>query len=248
MGERLTEDQEGWERGKRKEVVFWWGIVKTMHEKYNVHKPLPPYFGRLIGNKTSVRIADLGCGAFCTVGDSWEGVKVTVVPSDILANEYWKILDEFEVVPLLPVAQQDMERLTYGDGEFDIVHCVNALDHTYDPFLAIREMVRVCKPGGWVYLCHMSEVGKGANYHGLHRWDLRRAVAGPGCVGKWDCWFSRPGGKGFLLSECHPGFITTNGRIDWPGHGDRTVSTYHKPEHEEGDKGNGPVDTDTSQE
>lgn len=44
---------------------------------------------------------------------------------------------------------QDMEHLTYPDDSFDLVVCINALDHTPDAQLAIEEMKRVSK---WVYI------------------------------------------------------------------------------------------------
>jgi ubiquinone/menaquinone biosynthesis C-methylase UbiE len=45
-----------------------------------------------------------------------------------------------------------MEKLTYPDNYFDIVHCSNALDHTHNALPAVKEMIRVCKPGGWIYI------------------------------------------------------------------------------------------------
>ncbi len=48
------------------------------------------------------------------------------------------------------VVRENMEHLTYPDGTFDLVVCINALDHTPDPQAAIKEMVRVSK--GWVYI------------------------------------------------------------------------------------------------
>ncbi len=45
-----------------------------------------------------------------------------------------------------------MEKLTYPNDLFDIVYCANALDHTLDALSAVKEMIRVVKPGGWVYI------------------------------------------------------------------------------------------------
>ncbi len=44
----------------------------------------------------------------------------------------------------------DVERLDLDDGRFDVVHAHQVLQHVSDPIAAIREMVRVCKPGGVV--------------------------------------------------------------------------------------------------
>ena len=52
-----------------------------------------------------------------------------IVASDLLADEYNEIWKSTNRVILNPVTKQDMEALTYPDNSFDIVHCVNALDH-----------------------------------------------------------------------------------------------------------------------
>ncbi len=40
------------------------------------------------------------------------------------------------------------EHLPYADQSFDKVFCKGAVDHFYDPAKAVREMIRILKPGG----------------------------------------------------------------------------------------------------
>lgn len=42
----------------------------------------------------------------------------------------------------------DVYELPYADGEFDVVHAHQVLQHLTDPVAALREMSRVCRPGG----------------------------------------------------------------------------------------------------
>lgn len=128
--------------------------IKELIEEYNKPFPAPYYFERFLKKKTEVKIADLGSGPICTLGNMWGGVKVTIYASDILQPEYTKILQELNCKLITPVEYQDMENLTYPDEFFDLVHCVNALDHTKDVQKALNEMKRVCKPGGYIYLRH----------------------------------------------------------------------------------------------
>lgn len=44
----------------------------------------------------------------------------------------------------------DIHQLHYGDGEFDVVHAHQVLQHVADPVAALRELRRVVVPGGVV--------------------------------------------------------------------------------------------------
>lgn len=94
------------------------------------------------------RVADLGAGN----GES----MIEIVASDkdaIVVSE-----------------QQDMEKLTYADDSFDVVHCRNALDHTADAVAAVKEMIRICKPGGRVYIkCWLDQ----KETKGHHYWSAK---------------------------------------------------------------------------
>jgi len=46
--------------------------------------------------------------------------------------------------------QGDVNQLSLSDGSFDITHCHQMLCHLSDPAAALREMLRVTKPGGVV--------------------------------------------------------------------------------------------------
>lgn len=139
-------------------------------KQYNHSFQLPDYFGPMIGDKKEVRIAELGAALVNTIGDSWPGVKVTVIASDVIQPEYKKLLDMHNVTLHTPIEYQDMESLTYQDESFDIVHCRNAVDHTPDIHKAISEMMRVCKKGGWVYLAHSPS--QKTRFGGHHYWNI----------------------------------------------------------------------------
>jgi SAM-dependent methyltransferase len=44
----------------------------------------------------------------------------------------------------------DVMALAFDDGEFDVVHAHQVLQHLLDPVGALREMARVCRPGGFI--------------------------------------------------------------------------------------------------
>ncbi len=138
--------------------------------QYNHAGTLPDYFGPMIGDKNNVKIAEVGAGPINTIGNQWSGVEVEVVPSDILQPEYEKLWKAHGANPIVPVEYADMENLPYPDESFDIVHCVNALDHTKDANKALSELTRICRTGGWIYLRHSSNQKK--RFGGHHYWNI----------------------------------------------------------------------------
>jgi len=146
---------------------LWW-----KRRAFNHDFTLPEYFRDMIGDKKVIRVADIGAGSICTVGNKWDGVEVQMYPSDLLADEYNQLWVDAKKKLLIPIEKQDMEALTYPAGSFDIVHCVNALDHCEHPDQAIKEMIRVCNPGGWVYLRHRQNEGEHQKYAGFHQWNI----------------------------------------------------------------------------
>jgi ubiquinone/menaquinone biosynthesis C-methylase UbiE len=176
--------------GYKTTLRFYRMKFKSKLARFNHKAELPDYFGPMIGDKKEVAIAELATGPICAIGNLWKDVKVNLYASDILKNEYDALWKEYNVTPVIPIEYQDMENLTYSDNFFDIVHCVNALDHTLDAKKALKEMIRVCKPGGWIYLRHSPDQMK--KYRGMHAWDINMING--------EIVFSNPKEK-FLLSE-----------------------------------------------
>lgn len=140
--------------------------------QFNKPARFSEYFSPLIGDKQAVTIAELGAGPVVTIGTYWPGVDVSIVASD---KEWKQYADLWNEKPLVPIEHQDMEALTYEDNSFDIVHCRNALDHTKNAFQAVKEMKRVCKPGGYVYLLHAEgqrRIYGGHHYHNIEELEL----------------------------------------------------------------------------
>ena len=67
-----------------------------------------------------------------------------------------------------PVEVQDMEELDYPDRSFDIVICINALDHTKNALRAIAEFARVAED--YIYIkCWLDQKQTGYK----HYWDAK---------------------------------------------------------------------------
>lgn len=50
------------------------------------------------------------------------------------------------------MVKMDITDIQYPDDSFDVIVCYHVLEHVPDDVLAMREMKRVLKPGGWAIL------------------------------------------------------------------------------------------------
>ena len=144
-------------------------VVKEYAIRSNQNLPLADYLVPLVGDKKQVRILDAGSGPYATTGQLLDGVEIEITYCDRkVFNLFWQ---ELGLEPLHRIDLENMEELSYPDKFFDIVHCVNALDHTEDAETALGELIRVCKLGGWVYIdCALDQLtlqGK------RHYWDCK---------------------------------------------------------------------------
>src|ERR1035437_1364134 len=138
-------------------------------KRFNQPLPLIDYLLPYIGDKKELKIADIGSGYISTIGTYLDGVDLKIYHSD--TNDFKEFWKERNITPINSVEIQDMEKLTYPDNFFDIVHCANALDHTRNVYGAVHEMIRVCKPGGWIYIdCHLDQQLTG----GKHYWNAKQ--------------------------------------------------------------------------
>jgi SAM-dependent methyltransferase len=146
---------------------FYKKRLRQKAEVLNRPRPYPEYLSSLGGDS----VLDVGSGPFCLIGR--EGTIVKLVACDINAHEYYRMMNEQGITPLVPIEKQDMESLAYPDKSFDIVHCVNALDHTANPLKALKEFDRVARK--WIYLRHFENEGENNRYKGGHQWNLDRS-------------------------------------------------------------------------
>ncbi|MEJ8660914.1 MULTISPECIES: class I SAM-dependent methyltransferase [Streptomyces] len=98
-------------------------------------------------------VLDVGCGPGTITADLAALVAPgTVTAVDAAADVLDRAREVVAARALLNVrfAVADVHALDFPDDSFDVVHAHQVLQHVGDPVLALREMRRVCRPGGIV--------------------------------------------------------------------------------------------------
>jgi SAM-dependent methyltransferase len=124
------------------------------------------------GVKPGMRALDVGCGPGALTGALAErlgpGDVVGADPSPPFAEACRARLPEVEVV----IASA--ESLPFADGEFDAVLSQLVVNFVTDPEAGVREMARVCRPGGVVASCVWDYAGEMTLLRTF--WDAAREV------------------------------------------------------------------------
>ncbi|AGK81232.1 UbiE family methyltransferase [Streptomyces microflavus DSM 40593] len=110
--------------------------------------------GYLLGElRPGMAVLDVGCGPGTITAD----LAALVAPGRVTAVDTGTgILEQAAAVAAerglenVEFAVADVHALDFPDDSFDVVHAHQVLQHVGDPVQALREMRRVCRPGGVV--------------------------------------------------------------------------------------------------
>jgi SAM-dependent methyltransferase len=124
MQEMLAVDEHHWwYRGRRR-------IIRAELERL----PLPG----------AARVLDAGCGSGRTLADLVAYGEVSGIELHEDAAEVARSRGHGEV------RVGRLEDLPWADASFDLITCLDVIEHTPDDRTALAELRRVCRPGGWL--------------------------------------------------------------------------------------------------
>jgi len=107
---------------------------------------------RIIGPQHGMKILDEAAGT----GSS--SAPLAAAGADVIALDFSQGMIEAgrKRNPHLTFVQGDAMALPFGDDEFDVTTISFGLRNTQDPVVAMREALRVTKPGGRLVICEFS--------------------------------------------------------------------------------------------
>ncbi len=112
------------------------------------------------GLARAARVLDCGAGL-----GHWTRTVAGLAPNaEVVGLErepQWVERARSQAPPRVSFVQGDVLALPFPDGSFDVVTCQTLLIHLADPRAALREMVRVLRPGGRVVACEPNNLAEG---------------------------------------------------------------------------------------
>lgn len=145
--------------------------------EYDVARRLDVVFSDFLADcdLRDCRVLDAGCGTG-RFSERAAGLGAKVVALDIGPALLMRTRQKCDAAP----ACADIARLPFRDDSFDVVISSECIEHTVSPRLAVRELVRVTRPGGrlvitcpnrfWFWSCAVANYLKLRPYEGLENW------------------------------------------------------------------------------
>jgi len=120
-----VDEHHWWYRGRRQ-------VLRAELDRL----PIPP----------GAQVLDAGCGSGRTLQELSRYGVVHGIELDPTAAEVARARGCGEVV----IGR--LEELPWPDGTFELITCLDVIEHTPDDRVTLGELRRVCKPGGWLVL------------------------------------------------------------------------------------------------
>jgi hypothetical protein len=127
----------------------------------------------------NLSLIDVGSGPFSVfnIDTITKRTNVELVAVDPLADFYEKLHRDFGTGYQLKLTRGLGENLVeiFGKRRFHLAVTENAIDHSTNPVLFLKNLCDLVKPGGYIILSGYFRVGSNEKWHGLHKWDISLA-------------------------------------------------------------------------
>lgn len=190
----LSASLKSWREGMEYEVTFWESWMQSQGLEWPedfksrlLPRPLSPSLSAHLPRSldlNKVQILDVGAGPLTGMGTFLHGRNVELTAVDPLAIYYDALLSKYSIEPPCRTQLAFAEDLStrFESGQFNLISCTNALDHSIEPMWGIIEMMMVLSVDGTIVLNHRRNEAEYEDYTGFHQWNFDQ------CDGKFVIW------------------------------------------------------------
>ena len=137
-----------WVRAQKKEIDSWLNTDMTSKKLTDLWQKRKSDFAVLFKElKPKSAILDVGSGPISAL-HIFPRTKCMVALDPL--NDKYKT--KYQRKPYIKYVSAQAEKLKFKDKAFDMITCINALDHMENHNNVLKEMIRCLKPGGIIYL------------------------------------------------------------------------------------------------
>lgn len=130
----------------------WWDPESEFKPLHAINPLRLGWIRQHVGSLEGLKILDVGCGGgILAESMAQEGASVTGID---LAEKSLKVARLHGLESGIPVDYQLISAEDMAQrrpGEFDVVTCMEMLEHVPDPGSTVRACAALVKPGGWVF-------------------------------------------------------------------------------------------------
>ena len=139
----------------------WWDPASEFRPLHEINPLRLGHIARIAGGLPGKRVLDVGCGggilteAMARAGAEVTGIDLGDKPIKVAA------LHAMESGARVDYRLQSAESLAdERPGHFDVVTCMEMLEHVPDPASTVQACARLAKPGGWVFFSTINRNAK----------------------------------------------------------------------------------------
>jgi len=134
-------------------IPAWRKLVQGRLSEEKIEEKRIIYLQKILGSFKNKKILNLGCGTggFNIVAKKYRADIYGIEPNPE-ALEICKLKAQKHGLDSKKFRAGKGEKLPYQDNYFDLVYCFTVLEHVVNVKACLKEMIRVCKSGGFIYI------------------------------------------------------------------------------------------------
>jgi len=136
---------------KRYEIIH--GEIFNDIEQSRLHRSLKNAIGKINSTSSPIKALDYGCGSG-NLTRHLLNLNLVVTAADISENFLKLVNHRYHSDRLTTLKLNGKDHINLESNSFDFIALYSVLHHVPDYLAAIKELGRICKPGGVIYFDH----------------------------------------------------------------------------------------------